>query len=344
MAELRIVDAGTVTALRSQSLWHGLAAAIEDGEPPVLSFCRPTGPYVSIGYHRSLDELDLPACRRLGLPVLRRRIGGGPVYIDSDQLFFQLTLPAGACAMAVERLYREYLGPAVKAFRALGLDARLSGVNDIAVGETGDRKVSGTGAGQIGNGVTIVGNVMFRFPHDRMASILSLPDEAARAECSRLMRRHVSSLEMEGCQAGPQEAKAALVTAYSTSLGLDPRAATLSAAEAVAIERWDARLGDSEWVAGRPAPYRAGRQIKINAQAWLYLASDGGLKVRATVVNGRLEYTRIESAHLNGAGLRMSRELEGTAADAEGLQRSLRSFGEDGERVARLLVPGMTLQ
>ena len=92
--ELRVVDAGTVGAWRSQALWHGIASAMDASSPPVLSLCRPAEPYVGLGYHRSLDELDLDACRRLDLPVIRRQIGGGPVYVDGEQLFFQITLTA----------------------------------------------------------------------------------------------------------------------------------------------------------------------------------------------------------------------------------------------------------
>ena len=95
-AALRLVDAGDVGAYRSQALWHGIASAMRSDSPPTLSFCRPTEPYVGLGYHRSLAEIDLDICRRRGLPVIRRQIGGGPVYLESDQLFFQHTLPAAA--------------------------------------------------------------------------------------------------------------------------------------------------------------------------------------------------------------------------------------------------------
>ena len=195
VTNLRVVDVGTVGALRSQALWHGIASAIEPDAGPTLSLCRPSEAYVSIGYHRSIEEIDREFCRAEGLPVLRRRIGGGPVLIDSDQLFFGLTLPVGKAPAGVDRLYATLLEPAAAAFRALGLDARIDGMNDIAVGP---RKVSGTGAGQFDEGVVVVGNVILRFDHERMARVLALPGSAMRAECLRLMRRHVSSLEDEG--------------------------------------------------------------------------------------------------------------------------------------------------
>lgn len=277
---LRVIDAGTVGAARSQSLWHGIAAAMPRGAAPVLSLCRPAEAYVCLGYHSPLADLDLDACRRLAVPVLRRQIGGGPVWIDSDQLFFQLTLPAERAPAMVDRLYAELLAPAVAAFRALGLDAHLAGINDIAVGDPagrngdGERKVSGTGAGRIGEAVTVVGNVIFRFPHRRMVEVLALPTPELRRACLGLMRRHVSSLAAEGLGAVTfAEAKAALVGAYARALGLPVREDAPTAAERAAARRWEERFADPEWQAGpppKPASAAGQRAVKIRAGVWFH--------------------------------------------------------------------------
>lgn len=259
---MRVIDAGTVSAARSQGLWHGIADAMAAGDPPVLSLCRPASPYVCLGYHRRLDELDVAACRRDGVPILRRQLGGGPVWIDADQLFFQITVPRRAAPGRVDALYAWLLAPAVEAFRALGLDAGVRGMNDIAVGE---RKISGTGAGQIGDAVTVVGNLLYRFPHERMTAALALPSAGARAECLRLMRRHVTSLHDEGVAAPEDEVKRALVAAYARCLGSAAVAGTLDDEEEAAAAAWDARVGDPAWVAGPTLPPRDRVVIKICA-------------------------------------------------------------------------------
>ena len=283
LTELRVIDAGRVPVARSQSLWHGIASAMRPNDRPVLSFCRPWGAYVCIGLHRRLSELDLVACAEIGLPVLRRQIGGGPVYCDSDQLFFQITLPARRAPASVERLYQELLEPAAQALRTLGLDARLECVNEIVVE---DRKLSGTGAGRIGEAVTVVGNVIFRFPHELMARVLALPD-AARAEFLRLMRRHVSSLEAEGLASVTVEAAtAALVDAFGDALGVRPVADEPTAAEVRAMEVWERRFAQDGWLRG-PEPHApAVRNVKVRAGVWLVVADDGSFEVRREVEEG----------------------------------------------------------
>ncbi len=337
MPELRVLDAGRVDAGRSQYLWHGIASAMAPGAPPTLSLCQPAEPYVCLGYHHPLEEVDRKVCRERGWPVLRRQIGGGPVYLDGDQLLFQLTLPLDRAPARVDTLYRRFLSPAIDAFRSLGVRAEFRGANDIAVGE---RKISGTGAGQIGEAVTVVGNVIFRFPHQRMVDALSLPTATMRAECLSLMRRYVSSLESEAPAVTRERAADALVRAYSRALELRPAAGELSAREQEAIRGWEERSRDPVWLAG-PVPVRwSQRRVKICADVWVYFCRDRDLTVETSVVGGRFQRVAIAARDLNGIGEEMSARLTGRSAERRRVASELEPFGEAGRRVSALLANG----
>lgn len=353
---LRVIDAGTVSAFRSQSLWHGVAQAMAAGAAPVLSLCRPASAYVGLGFHSPLADVDLEACRRRGLPVIRRQIGGGAVWIDSDQLFFQITLSAERAPAAVDRLYRRLLAPALAAFRELGLDARLRGVNDLAAGDRGDRKISGTGAGRIGAAVTVVGNVIFRFPPERMVEVLDLPSPHFRRACLALMRRHVASLADLGLGAVTfADARAALIRAYAAGLGLTAREDALAPAEEAAARRWEERFADPEWQAGSTASGVAGggepvrRAVKICAGVWLYAAreasaeSAGAASLEAAVIEGRIESVTLCIPGTNGTAAAIGRQLTGQPAAPAAIAARLAAFGEPGRRVAALLAPAARL-
>ncbi len=337
MPVLRRIDAGSVSALRSQALWHGIAAAMGPEDPPVLSFCRPEEPYVCLGYHRRLAELDLDACAARGLPVLRRQIGGGPVYLDADQLFFQLTLPARRAPAHIGRLYERMLGPAAAALCRLGVPARLAHTNDIVAG---GRKISGTGAGQIGDGVVVVANVMFAFAHEEMAAILSVPDQAMRDECLRLMRAHLGTLP----RLDPDTVTAALTDAYADALGATVSDSALSDAELAAVRDWERRLDDPAWTAGPPLPASAGRQVKIRAGVWVYDRRGDGLAVQITVEDGRVVRAAITLADAGVDSAVLERALIGVAAEAGALAARLEEFGDDGVRVRDALAPGMVVR
>ena len=209
-----VIDFGRVSALRSQTLWHALAYGVSAGGPPTLSFMRPSRPYVGLGYHRRLEEADLDACREAGLPVFRRMVGGGVVYLDEHQQFFQICLPVKDVPRSREQALRRLLAPAVAAFRAAGVPAELDDDREIVVGEA---KICGHGAAQIDDAVVVVGNLIERFDHAAAARVLALPDEV-RAEVVRLMERFVAATPGRFGRLPLRRPS----TAYGEALGLEP--------------------------------------------------------------------------------------------------------------------------
>ncbi|NIJ13012.1 lipoate-protein ligase A [Saccharomonospora amisosensis] len=266
---LRVIDFGRVSALRSQTLWHAVAYGVSEGAPPTLSFVRPAEPYVCLGYHRRLDEVDEKYCAAQGLPIYRRMVGGGPVYLDPDQLFFQICLPQGSVSPARSVAIRDLLTPAVAAYRAAGVEAELDDSHEISVV---DRKICGHGAGQIEDAVVVCGNLIERFDHERATSVLRLPDGVDRAEVLRLMRRYVAATP-----ADPAVFKEAAVRAYADALGLQPRPGELTGGERAALAELDARFTSEEWTAGPGS--RAARRpdgIKIRAGVWVGTTKEKG--------------------------------------------------------------------
>jgi lipoate-protein ligase A len=244
VGELRVVDFGRVSALRSQTLWHALAYGVSRGGPPTLSFMRPSRPYVGLGYHRRLEEADIDACREAGLPVFRRMVGGGVVYLDEHQQFFQICLPVAQVPRSREAALRRLLAPAVAAFRAAGVPAELDADGEIAVGEA---KVCGHGAAQIEDAVIVVGNLIERFDHTAAARVLALP-EAARADVVRLMERFVMATPVDSAAF-----RSAAVAAYGEALGLEAVTGWLSHYERERLGQLDKLFRSPEWLRG---PYR----------------------------------------------------------------------------------------
>lgn len=94
---LRVIDLGLVPALRSQAAWYGFARRLGSSDDPVLTLCEPVEPYVCIGLHQDADlELDCAFCAANGIAILRRRLGGGAVYLDRQQTIFHFIFPQGA--------------------------------------------------------------------------------------------------------------------------------------------------------------------------------------------------------------------------------------------------------
>lgn len=287
MTALRLVEGGRASPLRSQTLWHALAHGVSESGGPTLSFVQPDRPYACLGYHRRLSELDLDYCRQARLPVLRRMVGGGPVYLDDGQLFFQIILPLAAVPASRVVALRTLLSPAVQAFRDCGVDAQLRD-GEICVG---DRKICGHGAGQIEAAVVVCGNLIRRFDYPAATRILRLPDAASRVEVERLMRRYVAATPVD-----PEQFRSALTRRYAETLQLSPRPGTLTEHEQRELDRLDRQFADADWLQG-PSPGRAGPiQIKIREGVRVAYARQESTSVLVSSVNGHIVHAQVRSA------------------------------------------------
>ena len=88
-------------------------------------------------------EVDVAYCRTQGLPIIRRQVGGGAVYLDRGQLFTHFIYPRKKAPEFAVNLYPRFIEPVVRTYRELGVDAVYRPINDIQVD---GRKIGGTGA------------------------------------------------------------------------------------------------------------------------------------------------------------------------------------------------------
>jgi lipoate-protein ligase A len=325
-----VLDFGRTSPLRSQTLWHAIGYGVSAGAPATLSFTRPAAPYVCLGYHGALDEVDLEYCRAQGLPVLRRMVGGGTVYLDADQLFFQISLPAGAVPPARAQALRSLLGPVVTAFRSVGVPAALDGELEICVG---DRKICGHGAGQIEDAVVVCGNLIERFDHERAARVLALAGPEQREQTVALMQRFVAATPVDAAAF-----QAAMVSAFADALGLRAVPGELTPTERTALADLDIRFSNDRWLAGPVRPLAGGgagpraRRVKVRAGVWTLASRQDGAQVTASVVRGKVDRVRLRAGESDWPARQA--ELAVTGMPWGSVADVLARFGDPGRRLA----------
>jgi lipoate-protein ligase A len=331
---LRVIDFGVSSPLRSQTLWHAVAYGVSAGAPATLSFVRPAAPYVCLGYHRNMDEVDTDYCRANGLPVFRRMVGGGPVYLDSNQLFFQICVRVESLPPGRHQAMRTLLEPAVAAFRALGVPAALDAGGEICVE---GKKICGHGAGQIEDAVIVCGNLIEQFDHERAARVLAMAEATQREETLALMRRFVGSTPVD-----PGAFRSTMTASYRDALSLGGREeeGALTGLEHEALVELDERFTSRPWLDG-PRPPSVGsvaprvRQVKVRAGVCTFAVEGHGALVTAGVVDGVLERVHLFDGALNGSRQRAEHALVGVPVNDAA--RVLSGFGDPGRRLAALL-------
>jgi lipoate-protein ligase A len=257
---MNLYDLGHVPWLDSQLIYHAQPRLGMEG----LNLLAPAEPYVCIGYHQDAEqEVDLAYCREQGIPVFRREVGGGAVYLDGQQLFYQLVIHKDNPLAPSDKgeFYRKFLAPVVQAYVDLGVEVRYKPVNDIVT--TAGRKISGNGAGEIGDYLILVGNLIADFDYETMVRVLRVPDAKFRDKVFKSLRENLTTLRRElGRVPDWQTMMSALVRNFESVLGpLSPTPLPGAVREEVA--RLARTHTTEDWLLRPGKRFREGRKVKI---------------------------------------------------------------------------------
>ena len=304
MNPIRLLDLGYVSPLHSQTVYHAVGHALAADALDTIILVSPDRPYVCIGYHQAVEkEVDLDYCRDHGLPVYRREVGGGAVYLDDGQLFIQWIFHEGHLPADLEARFELYVRPLVETYRALGIPAYLRPINDVHVG---GKKIGGTGAAQMGRAEIVVGSLMFTFDKATMARVLKVSTEKMRDKVFQSLEQYMTTMQEQlGALPDRTAVKRLYVERCAAVLGIQIVPGELTATERAAMAEMDVRLMSDEWLyskGGLPQRFASGQEqtgVKIHEDVRVVEAvfkAPGGL-IRATV---RLAAGLIDDASFAG--------------------------------------------
>ncbi len=296
MNPIRLLNLGLVPPIRSQTIYHAVGHAMTAETPDTIILVAPETPYVCIGYHQDLErEVDLDYCREHGLPVTRREVGGGAVYLDAGQLFVQWVFHRDALPASLEARFDLYIRPLVETYQALGIPAYHRPVNDIHVA---GKKIGGTGAAQMGEAEVLVGSLMFTFDKATMARVLKVSSEKMRDKIFESLEQYMTTMA-ELLPALPDRAAVAelYLARAAAALGREIVPGAPTAAELALAAELDERFVSDEWLHQKGNLRRAG--VKIHEDVHVAegaFKAPGGL-IRATV---RVREGRVDGLELAG--------------------------------------------
>ncbi len=290
MRTVRLLDLGDVSPLRSQTMFHAVAYAMTAETPDTIVLVSPNAAYVSIGYHQDLErEVDLDYCRAHGIPVYRREVGGGAVYLDNGQVFTQWIFHRDHLPASLEERFALYIRPLVETYRALGIPAYHRPINDIHVE---GKKIGGTGAAQIGLAELVVGSLMFTFDKRTMARVLKVPSEKMRDKIYQSLEQYMTTMEEQlGYIPDREEVKALYIRKCEEVLGVKIVPGEWTEAEEAMAQELDERFTSEEWLfqKGRLRP----PVVKIHEDVYVVEAAHkvpGGLiRVVARLREGHID-------------------------------------------------------
>ncbi len=312
---IRLIDAGRVSAIRSQTIYHALAYAKTAATPNTVVLSIPGEPYVCTGFHRSPgEEIDLDYCAARGWPVIRRETGGGTVYIDDRQLFVQWIFDPERLPRMVENRFRLFCQPLIETYQFFGINAVFFPPNDVHVR---NRKIVGTGAGAIGNAEVVTGNFIFDFDPEPMAGLLNVPSERFRQMALEGMKKYMGSFRGQ-LKTPPtvDEVKAVYREKLQQVLQATLEPGTFTGEEHRLMGELDEKFAAGDGLSGQDRGRPGLRRVKIHANVWV---SETTVPTRAGVVQVlmRTKGNRIDDIAVSGeTGLQPASKTAGFEKDA----------------------------
>ena len=267
MNSIRLLNLGMIPSWQTQAIYHALAERMDENSQDTIVICRPTTPYLCLGYHQVFENIFDPIeCNRRGLPVYRRRLGGGATYLDQNQLFYQCIFHQKHMPAIFKDIFAFALAAPVMTLRRLGLEAELRETNEI---EVDGKRIAGTGGGLIGNAAVVVGNLLFDFDDEAMTAVWHTPSLSFRKLAQKALRDHLLRLNPLLGPASMEDVTDILIQSFSETMGRPLQQGVLSIEEIETAAEIAEEMGSADSLALHktnfaPEPIKA---LKISARA-----------------------------------------------------------------------------
>lgn len=142
---MRLLDLTLPAPAENLALDEALLDEAETAAAPVeiLRLWEPTSPLVVVGRSSEVDvEVDMPRCRKLGVPVLRRTSGGATIVTGPGCLMYAVVLSYELRPelRSIDQAHIQVLETLQRGISPLVQGVARRGTSDLAIG---DRKFSG---------------------------------------------------------------------------------------------------------------------------------------------------------------------------------------------------------
>ncbi|WP_169088335.1 lipoate--protein ligase [Paenibacillus sp. PL91] len=146
-------------------------------------------PSIIIGKNQNtVEEINAEYVEKNGIHVVRRLSGGGAVYHDLGNLNFSFIMKDDGQSF---HNFKKFTEPVVRALHKLGVEAEMTGRNDLQVGE---RKISGNAQFSTRGKMFSHGTLLFDSEIENVVSALKVNAEKYVSKSTKSIRSRVANI------------------------------------------------------------------------------------------------------------------------------------------------------
>lgn len=258
-------------------------------------------PCVVIGKNQNpYAEVKIDLCRDRDVKIVRRITGGGAVYHDLGNVNYSFISPSHK--EGIDFAY--FTKPIIDALSILGVDAKLSGRNDIVLSD--GRKISGNAQHSKGGRVLHHGTLLFNSDLNVLGELLNVDPEKLKSKAVRSVRSRVANIsEVSDIALDVPKFIDSIKASVLNNYGAEEISVPISSE----IERLEERNASFEWIFGDKAflsEYSISQKKRFDfGTVECKLNLNGDLVTEAKVFGDFFELAPISEleAHLSGQKL-----------------------------------------
>lgn len=218
MDEWRIIDTGSNDAFFNMAVDEAIMISHKSGlVPPSIRFYQWNPPGLSLGYFQKAEkEVDLDACKRYNVDLVRRLTGGRAVLHD-DELTYSIIinekfnfLPA-----SILKSYKIISEGIIKGLQSLGINAELKAIDgnkkkalqgfSAACFDTpswyeivvNDKKLVGSAQTRQKSIIVQHGSIPLTIDVDKLYNVLKIPNEKTRHRLKKRFEKNATAINYE---------------------------------------------------------------------------------------------------------------------------------------------------
>ena len=244
MKKIRHIDLGYI----SLPMVHATEEAIAIADKPTFLLWIAHPATVNVGYFQSIEqEVNIEACKKLGLTITRRPSGGGTVLFDERELYYSIVAKPeeGILPKASQACFRKAGEGLINALKIFGLEGVFTGVNDVLVF---GKKISGNAQTNMHGAKVQHGTFLVDFDMETMLKVLKIPKEKIADKGIKFVEERMTTLKKAlGRDVSMEEAKDALLKGFQKALNVEFYKDELTEEERALAEKLVSKYESNEW-------------------------------------------------------------------------------------------------
>ena len=243
-----------------------------------------TDSHICLGQHQSLA---LEINQNINVPVLRRPLGGGGVWLDEHQVCVVLVAPRSWFPSRPSAWYAHALAPLLRVCRDAGLRVELH-EQDVALYGA---KLAGSGAATIAQAGLVGSSFVLQFPAAAFAAAVATPSDGFRTWLEQALRQNMTCWAEHTQVPDIDWLSMCYRRAAAMEYGWRWKQDVLRDDERTAREAWHEELQPDDLPIRKLVPYG----IKVRAGCYLTEREWDGQRIRVLTKDGTIERLHLDN-------------------------------------------------